>query len=138
MTALHCSYVRETMQKLTPLDAAIWLAVASAVMSWADPYPHGSSVNSSILSAAHWALVFMLAGARIKADTYVKTDVEVTWLFYGILIGEIDLDSVAALTLVCISALMFHKNRREIRLEGSNETLVASPPPPVTPDADFA
>ena len=102
------------------------LAFGAALLSWVDPTPHGSVANGALVHAGHWVLLFLLASARVKADYVLKTDVEVTWLLYGFLLGEIDADGAAPITLMFLSAVLFQRHRRELRMA---ETTVEEPPP---------
>jgi hypothetical protein len=107
------------------LDASIFLAIAAALVSWLDPNAHGSIANNSLVNAGHWVIIFLLSAARIKADSYIKTDVEVTWLLYGFMLGEVDIDCAAAVTLMLLSALAFHRHRRALRLHECEATTPA-------------
>jgi hypothetical protein len=109
------------------LDASIFLAIAAAFVSWLDPNAHGSIANNSLVNAGHWVIIFLLSAARVKAESYIKTDVEVTWLFYGFMLGEVDIDSAASVTFMLLSALAFQRHRRVLRL---HECVVT--PPAVT------
>ena len=73
--------------------------------------------------------IFLLAAARVKAETYIKTDVEVTWLLYGFMLGEVDADAAGAVTLMLLSALAFQRHRRALRL---HECAVTTPTPTTT------
>ena len=104
-------------KKCSMMDLASVLAIVAALTSWLDPHDHGSLANSSIVNAVHWVLVFVLVGARTAVGDHIKTDVEVTWLLYGFLLGEVDLDSAAAVTLMALSAFAYQRHRRELRKE---------------------
>ena len=112
------------------------LAFGAALLSWVDPTPHGSVANGALVHAGHWVLLFLLASARVHADRVLKTDVEVTWLLYGFLLGEIDADSGVALTLVFLSAILFQRHRRKLRVDEDEENAVRELPD--LPDQDTA
>lgn len=117
MVKLCCPDVLRTINNISMLDCAIIAAVLSAAVSWIDPQTHGSTANNSLLNAGHWLIIFLLAAARVNADSYLKTDVEITWVLYGFMLGEVDADNAAAVTLMVISAVCFQRNRRRQRVE---------------------
>ena len=110
------------------IDVAIGLACAAALVSWLDPHAHGSVANSSLVNAGHWVIIFMLVAARIKAESYIKTDVEVTWLLYGFMLGEVDADAAGAVTLMLLSALAFQRHRRSLRQHASTAEVQTDDP----------
>lgn len=121
MVALPCSDILRKCANASFLDAALFLALVAGLLSWLDPSTHGSVANNSLISAGHWVLVFLLASARVNADYVLKTDVEVTWLLYGFMLGEIDSDSAASVTLMLISAVLFQRHRRQQRLKNDDD-----------------
>ena len=106
----------DILQRFNYLDISTCLAFTAALISWFDPHQHGSVANSSIVNAGHWVLVFMLIGARVKVAEYIKTDIECTWLLYGFMLGEVDLDCAACVTLMALSAFAFQRYRRAERM----------------------
>lgn len=98
------------------IDLAIVTATTAAAVSWLDPADHGSVANASLINASHWLLLFLLCAFRANAPSYWKTDIEITWMLYGFIIGQIDSDSTASTALVLISAASFQQYRRQQRL----------------------
>lgn len=126
---MPCPDVLRNCAKVTMIDVAIGFACAAALVSWVDPHMHGSVANNSMVNAGHWIIIFLLAAARVKAETYIKTDMEVTWLLYGFMLGEVDADAAGAVTLMLLSALAFQRHRRALRL---HECAVTTPAPSTT------
>ena len=116
MVKLPCPDVLRAFGSASMLDLALVLAVTSAAVSWLDPSMHGSLANNSLLNAGHWLILFMLAAARVNADGYIKTDVEITWMLYGFMLGEVDADNAAAVSLMVLSAVAFQRHRRQQRI----------------------
>jgi len=104
------------------IDAAIFLAFASACLSWLDPSAHGSVANSSFVNAGHWVIIFLLIAARIHAVDYIKTDIEATWLLYGFMLGEVDTDMPTSMALMLLSAMAFQRHRRALRVHECDTT----------------
>lgn len=97
--------------RLFRIEGAILLAIVAAIISLAHYDDNGSPANASFLNAAHWALVFMLLGVRFDFDKYVSTDIELVYFVYGVLVGEVELDSVLVLALVVISMMCYRMHR---------------------------
>lgn len=123
MVKLPCPDVLRTVASAGVLDFAIIAAVASAAVSWLDPSMHGSVANNSLLNAAHWLILFMLAAVRVSADGYIKTDVEITWMLFGFILGEVDADNAASIAFMVLSAACFQRHRRQQRLDEQNVEL---------------
>ena len=100
---------------MTYLDASLAMALAATLVSWLDTAQHGSLANHEFVLAAHWVLMFLLGSARVRADEIIRTDVEVTWLVYGFLIGEVDADSSMSVVTTIMSAIFFQRHRRQLR-----------------------
>lgn len=115
MSGGFCADIRGRMTRVTYLHASLVMASMAAMVSWLDTVQHGSSANHDLLNAAHWVLLFLLASAHVRADEIIKTDVEVTWLVYGFLIGEIDTDSSMSVASTVMSAVLFQRHRRKLR-----------------------
>ena len=110
----------------TYMNAAIMLALMAAIASYATPGSHGSHANSNMLSAFHWLLVILLVVAYLGPAKCINADVEVIWLVYGFLFGELDLEDAACTALVVVSAVSFHVYRRM----HAKERIAAATPDP--------
>lgn len=97
------------------IDVAIALAVFAALYSSATYSQHGSLANDAVLSAVHWLIVLLLVTAKIKPDYVLPCDVEVTWLLYGVLLGQVELDAAPAFAAVVLSAYAFRMHKRKQR-----------------------
>jgi len=97
--------------RLFRIEGAIILSFIAAVISLIYYDDNGSPANASFLNAAHWVLVFLLLGVHFDFDRYVTTDVEVVYFVYGVLVGEVELDSVPVLALVltCLACYRMHR-----------------------------
>jgi len=101
----------------TAINIAVLLAFVSAMMSTVDghDHDHGSHANTVLLDAGHWVLVSLLVLARFQPATCMKTDLEITWMVYGFMLGELDQDTAASVCLVVLSAMAFLSHRRQVR-----------------------
>lgn len=98
------------------IASSIALATAAAIISLANYENNGSVANASFLNAAHWVLVAVLFFVKFNGDLYVKkTDIEFTYFTYGILVGEVDSDSMITLSLVVVSMLCYRMHLRSRR-----------------------
>jgi hypothetical protein len=109
----RCHDIRDRMSMI---DIAVGLAAFAALFSMFDPREHGSMANSSVLNALHWLLFFLLVVARCKPTHVLQTDVEVTWLLYGLLLGEVEMDCAPALASILLSAVAYQRHRRNTRV----------------------
>lgn len=117
------------------------LAVVAAVISLVNYESNGSVANASFLNAAHWVLVAVLLFVKFNGDLYVKTDIEFTYFVYGILVGEVDSDSMITLSLVIVSMLCYrmHLRLRRQMLESAAATDEETADMPLqSPDAAMA
>jgi len=110
---LDCTDVR-----VLNIDAAILLALLGAVVSLVHYDDNGSVANASFLNAAHWLLVFALMGVKFDLNKYVITDVQVVYFLYGVLVGEVEIDSFFVLTPVLVSMICYRADRK-LRQENS-------------------
>lgn len=99
------------------IDAAIALAVCAALYSSVTYSEHGSVANNAFLSAVHWLVVLLLGAAKFKPAHLPPCDVEVTWLLYGVLFGQMELDAAPAFVLIVLSAYAFQMHKRKQRLD---------------------
>lgn len=113
---------------VTYINTAIVTALLAAIASYTNLGDHGSHANGNVLNAVHWVLVILLVGAYIGPKKCIRTDVEVTWLAYGFLFGEIDMEDAMCSALVIASALTFHLHRRQALARESTD-VVAAPLP---------
>lgn len=102
---------QDVLRRVKYIHASIAAAFAAAVVSYATSM-HGSNANNSILAAVHWMLVVMLCITYVAPHVLQRTDIELVWLTFGFLFGELDADSVASCVLVMASAVLFHLHRR--------------------------
>ena len=98
---------------LTFVNCAISTAFLAAILSITELGEHGSHANGNFLNAAHWILVVMLAAAAVGCR-WTRSYAEPTWLLYGILFGEMDMEGPLSSTLVFISALSFFLYRKKV------------------------
>lgn len=101
----------------TAINIAVLCAFTAALICTidSDNHDHGSHANTVLLDAGHWVLVALLVLARFQPANCVKSDMEITWVVYGFMLGELDLDTVASVCLVAISAIAFLSHRRQVR-----------------------
>jgi hypothetical protein len=97
----------------TYINFAIATSLLSAIVSATGTAHHGSHANGNFLNAAHWVLVVLLVAARIQPTRCIQSYAELTWLLYGVLFGEVDMEGPLSSTLVFVSALSFHMYRRQ-------------------------
>jgi len=119
-----CHDIRDRMSMI---DIAVGLATFAALFSMFDPREHGSMANSSVLNALHWLLLFILVVARCKPTHVLQTDVEVTWLLYGLLLGEVEMDCAPALASILMSAFAYQRHRRNARVAAEKVPDVTDP-----------
>jgi hypothetical protein len=108
-----------------PIDVAIALAVFAALYSSATYSQHGSLANDAALSAVHWLVVLLLGTAKFKPDYVLPCDVEVTWLLYGVLFGQMELDAAPAFAAIVLSAYTFQIHKRKQRRDRSERETAA-------------
>jgi len=65
-----------------------------------------------LLQAAHWALVLILIGSELRPARCINPNIEVTWLLFGFLMGEIDSEPTACVVFAMFSATMYYFHRR--------------------------
>lgn len=108
------------IHSIESIDAAIALAVFAALYSSATYSQHGSLANNAFVSAVHWTIVLLLATAKFKPTAVLQCDVEVTWLMYGVLFGQVELDAAPAFLAIVLSAYGFQMHKRKQR-QGQGE-----------------
>ena len=99
------------------LVAAFAAAFTAACISLANYHHNGSVANAAFLNAAHWVLVFLLFAVYFEADLYFKTDIELIYFVYGVLVGEVDSDSTLTLGLAALSMINYWMHVRKRRIE---------------------
>lgn len=101
----------------TAINIAVLCAFTAALICTidSDNHDHGSHANTVLLDVGHWVLVALLGVARFQPAACMKTDLEITWMVYGFMLGELDLDTVVSVCLVAISAMAFLSHRRQVR-----------------------
>lgn len=115
----------DILRQAKSIQISIACALVAAIVSYASSTFHGSQANNSMLAATHWLMVVLLTVTYMAPKVLQRTDVEVVWMTYGFLFGEMGMDSVASYVLVLISAVFFHLHRRTVLLE-SSETIASS------------
>ena len=126
--------------RISPINVAIALAVFAALYSSATYSNHGSLANDAVLSAVHWLVVLLLGTAKLKPTYMLPCDVDVTWLLYGVLLGQLELDAAPAFAAIVLSAYAFqlHKRRhRRDQTERDTAAMTAASTSPV-PVQEFA
>lgn len=113
-------------KRTTSIDVAIALVVFAALYSSATYSQHGSLANDAVLSAVHWLIVLLLVTAKIKPDYVLPCDVEVTWLLYGVLLGQVELDAAPAFAAVVMSAYAFRMHKRKQRRDQTEHETAAA------------
>ena len=110
----NCQDIREKCSPYcTSINGAILLAVVAAIISSTVRYDADQARASVVLlESAHWALVILLVGSYVQPTRCVNPDIEVTWLIYGFLMGEISADVTVCVCLVILSAIMYYYHRR--------------------------
>jgi hypothetical protein len=123
-----------------PIDVAIALAAFAALYSSATYSQHGSLANDAALSAVHWLVVLLLGTAKFKPEYVLPCDVEVTWLLYGVLFGQMELDAAPAFAAIVLSAYAFQLHKRKQRRDRSERETAALAAAPTSPRSvqDFA
>ena len=110
------------------IDGSIVFACVAAIISLIHYHNNGSPANAAFLNAAHCVLCLLLFGIKFDADKYIQTDVEVTFFVYGVLVGEVDTDSVLVLAFNIISLLFYRSHRKLERIGPDNNTPAATNP----------
>ena len=100
--------------RIAPIDLSLALAVFAALYSSATR-AKGSLANDVALAGVHWMVVLLLGTAKLKPSYVRPCDVEVTWLLYGVLFGEMELDAVPAFVAILMSAYAFKLHKRQQR-----------------------
>ena len=103
-----------------PIYTSIFLAFISAIVSFLRVDSRGSRANDTALAASHWLIVIFLSLTHVAPELLEKTDVELVWVTYGFLFGELDQENIVSYVLVICSAFFFHLHRRKVKT--SNET----------------
>jgi hypothetical protein len=117
---------------ITFINCAISTALLAAILSITELGEHGSHANGNFLNAAHWILVVMLAAAAVGCR-WTRSYAEPTWLLYGILFGEVDMEGPLSSALVFISALSFFLYRKIQHPSQATPGAVCSTPPEENP-----
>lgn len=112
-------------KRTTSIDVAIALAAFAALYSSATYSQHGSLANDAVLSAVHWLVVLLLVTSKIKPDYVLPCDVEVTWLLYGVLLGQVELDAAPAFLSIVLSAYAFRMHKRKLRRDQTERETAA-------------
>lgn len=122
MSSVYCQDVRTRAQPYcTTINGSIFFALISAMVSSIDHYTgHASAVNGALLQAAHWMLVALLVVFYVQAAKCLDPNVEMLWLAYGFLLGEMDSDSIVAWCLIATSAILYFCYYRQRRAESLN------------------
>ena len=122
MSSLSCQDIRTRARPyFTTINGSIFFALISAMVSSIDHYTgHASAVNGALLQAAHWMLVALLAVFYVQATKCMDPNVEMLWLAYGFLLGEMDSDSIVAWCLIAVSATLYFIYQRRRRAESLN------------------
>lgn len=117
-----CQDVRtQARPYFTTINGSVFFALISAMVSSIDHYTgHASAVNGALLQAAHWMLVALLAVFYVQAAKCLDPNVEMLWLTYGFLLGEMDSDSIVAWFLIAVSAMLYFFYQRQRRAESLN------------------
>ena len=118
---LDCADVR-----VLNIDVAVLLAFLAAVVSLVHYDANGSVANASFLNAAHWLLVIALIGVKLDLNKYVITDVEVVYFLYGVLVGEVEIDSFFVLTPVLVSMICYRADRKLRRQSAASHDVTAA------------
>ena len=111
--------------RMKPIDGSILFASVATIISLIHYHDNGSPANAAFLNAAHCVLCILLFGIKFDADKYIQTDVEVTFFVYGVLVGEVDSDSVLVLAFNIIS-LILYRSHRKIQRIGIDENTPAA------------
>jgi len=114
-----CADIRE---RTAPIDLSLALSLFAALYS-STLSTKGSLANDIALDGIHWLVVLLLATCKFKPSYVLPCDVEVTWLLYGVLFGEIELDAAPASLAILMSAYAYKMHKREQRL---NQEIIAS------------
>ena len=109
--------VNDIHKRIASIDAAIALAVFASLYSSVTYSQHGSLANNAFLSAVHWLVVLLLGTAKFRPAHVPPCDVEVTWLMYGVLFGQMELDAAPAFLSSTLSAYAFQMHKRKQRLD---------------------
>ena len=123
------------IRSIESIDAAIVLAVFAALYSSATYSQHGSLANRAFVSAVHWLIVLLLAAAKFEPTAVLQCDVEVTWLMYGMLFGQAELDAAPAFLTIVLSAfgfLMHKRKQRQAHDQHDTDGLTTAPTSPTT------
>lgn len=129
MTSLFCQDVRAQVQPFcTTINGCIFFALISAVVSSIDHYTgHASAINGALLQAMHWIIVVLLAVFYVQPAKCLNPNVEMLWMAYGFLLGEMDSDSIVSWCLIAISATLYFCYQRQYRAEESINIMPAEP-----------
>jgi hypothetical protein len=111
--------------RTSAIDLALLLAVFAALYSSATR-AKGSLANDVALAGVHWMVVLLLGTAKLKPSYVRPCDVEVTWLLYGVLFGEMELDAVPAFVAMLMSAYAFKLHKRQQRI--TQESIASAAP----------
>lgn len=114
--------------RIKPIDGAILFSSVAAIISLIHYHDNGSPANAAFLNAAHCVLCILLFGIKFDADKYIQTDVEVTFFVYGVLVGEVDSDSVLVLAFNVISLILYRSHRKMQRIGPDENTPAATNP----------
>lgn len=128
MSTRSCHDIRAQAQPFcTAINGSIACALVSALVSSVDSYTgDASAFNGPMLQAAHWLLVVLLAVFYVQPKKCVNPNVELLWLAYGFLLGEIDSDSIVAWVFIVASAILYFVYQRQGRLEASANVMPAA------------
>jgi hypothetical protein len=112
------SRLSDIRARTSAIDLALLLAVFAALYSSAIS-TKGSLANDIAVDGVHWLVVLLLATCKLKPSYVLPCDVEVTWLLYGVLFGEMELDAAPAslATLMSAYAYTMHKRKQRITQE---------------------
>ncbi len=115
-------WLPDILKQGSPIDLSILLAVFAAIYS-AATRKKGSLANDIALAGVHWLVALLLATSKWKPTYVVLCDVELTWLLYGVLFGEMELDATPAFITTMLSAYLYKIHMRNKRVDDS---LIAS------------
>ncbi len=110
------SRLSDIRARTSAIDLSLLLAVFAALYS-STVSSKGSLANDIALAGVHWMVVLLLGTAKLKPSYVLPCDVEVTWMLYGVLFGEMELDAVPASVAIMMSAYAYTMHRRKQRQE---------------------
>jgi len=102
--------------RTSAIDLSLLLAVFAALYS-STISTKGSLANDIALDGVHWLVVLLLATCKYNPSYVLPCDVEVTWLLYGVLFGEMELDAAPASVAIVMSAYAYTMHTRKQRQE---------------------